>query len=105
MTKREITFLLVAITLAAVFGGIVGDVIGSFLPEGTIKTLFVKHLQIGIGSEPYVAVQDNTGPLRHAPLTINLFSITLTFGLLIKINFVSVLFVLLVFVYFRWWFL
>lgn len=105
MNRREVTFLLVAVTLAAVFGGVVGDVVGSFLPEGTIKTLFVKHLQIGVGSNPYVAVQNNSDPLRYSPLTINLFAITLTFGLLIKINFVSVLFVLLVFVYFRWWFL
>ena len=70
---------------------------GFTLPEAGWLQGAVRHLS--------VAVQDSTGPLRHAPLTINLFSITLTFGLLIKINFVSVLFVLLVFVYFRWWFL
>lgn len=105
MNRREVTFLLVAVILAAVFGGLVGDVIGTFLPDGTIKTLFVKHLQIGLGSNSYVAVQDNTDALRYQPLTLDLFAISLTFGILIKINFVSVLFVLLVFVYFRWWFI
>ena len=105
MNRREIAFLLVAMTFAAIFGGVLGDVVGSLLPEGTIKTLFVKHLQIGIGSEPYVAVQDNANPLRYSPVTISLFAVTFTFGLLIKINFVSVLCVLLVFVYFSWWFL
>ena len=105
MNRREVTFLLVAMVLAAVFGGLVGDVIGSFLPEGSIKTLFVKHLQIGLGSNPYVEVHTNADPVRHQPLTIDFFAVSLTVGLLIKINFVSVLFVLLVFVYFRWWFL
>ncbi len=124
MNRREVTFLLVAVVLAAVFGGVVGEAVGSFLPEGVVKTLFVKHLQIGIGSNVYADVRDNADPhalkqkesdaddgkkksepKRYFPLTIDLFGITLTFGLLIKINFVSVLFVLLVFVYFRWWFL
>lgn len=105
MNRREITFLLVAMILAAVFGGLTGDVVGSFLPDGTIKTLFVKHLEIGLGSNTYAMISDGTDPFRYAPLTVNLFAITLTFGLLLKINFVSVLFVLLVFVYFRWWFL
>jgi len=105
MNRREVTFLLVAIVLAAVFGGLVGDVIGSFLPDGTIKMLFVKHLQIGLGSDIFAKVRDNTDPVLYSPVTIDFFAITLTFGLLIKINFVSVLFVLLVFVYFRWWFL
>ena len=105
MNRREITFLLVAMILAAVFGGLIGDVVGSFLPDGTIKTLFVKHLEIGVGSNTYAAISDGSDPFRYAPLTINLFAITLTVGILLKINFVSVLFVLLVFVYFRWWFL
>ncbi len=105
MNRREITFLLVAMILAAVFGGLIGDVVGSFLPDGTIKTLFVKHLEVGIGSNTFATISDGSDPFRYAPLTINLFAITLTFGLLLKINFVSVLCVLLVFVYFRWWFL
>jgi hypothetical protein len=107
VNRREVTFLLVAMILAAVFGGLVGDVVGSFLPErAAIKPLFVKHLVIGIGVGPdFYAVGDNNTPLEYSPVTIDFYAITLTFGFLIKINFVSVLFVLLVFVYFRWWFL
>jgi hypothetical protein len=37
--------------------------------------------------------------------TLNLFTITFTIGLLIKLNFVSLLMVVLVLVYFRWWYL
>jgi hypothetical protein len=85
---REITFLLVALVLAAVAGGLIGEIIGSFLPEGAVKTLFQKNVTIGF-----------------RPLTVELFAISFTIGLLVKINFVSILFLILVVLYFRWWFL
>jgi hypothetical protein len=85
---REITFLLIALILAAVVGGLIGDIIGSFMPEGAVKTLFQKYIAIGF-----------------KPLTVELFAISFTIGLMVKINFVSVLFILLVVLYFRWWFL
>ena len=98
MSRREVIFLLTAMLLAAIFGGLIGDVVGSFLPEGTIKTLFIRHLQVGLGANPYITVTDNATPAPYAPLTIDFFAITFSFGLLLKINFVSVLCVLLVFV-------
>jgi len=83
--------------LAAVAGGVIGDLVGSFLPEGTMKTLFQTNIEIGLG---------RTVAMQHVePLTLNLYAITLVLGLTLKINFVSVLFVLLVFVYFQWWYL
>ncbi|MGB8658619.1 MAG: hypothetical protein WCE90_12685 [Candidatus Zixiibacteriota bacterium] len=88
MKGREITFLLVSLILAAVAGGLIGDIIGSFLPEGAVKTLFQKSLTIGF-----------------KPLSVELFAISFTIGLLVKINFVSILFLILVVIYFRWWFL
>jgi hypothetical protein len=85
---REVTFLLVSLVLAAVVGGLIGDIIGSFLPEGAVKTLFEKTISIGF-----------------RPLTVELYTISFTIGLMVKINFVSVLFIILVVIYFRWWFL
>jgi hypothetical protein len=85
---REVTFLLVALVLAAVVGGLIGDIVGTFLPEGAVKTLFQKNLPIGF-----------------QPLTVELFALSFTIGLMVKINFVSILFLILVVVYFRWWFL
>ena len=83
--------------IAAVAGGLIGDLVGSFLPEGTMKTLFQTNIEIGLG---------RTVGMHHVePLTLNLYAITLVLGLTLKINFVSVLFVLLVFVYFQWWYL
>jgi hypothetical protein len=85
---REVTFLLVALVLATVVGGLIGDIVGTFLPEGAVKTLFQKNVPIGFG-----------------PLTVELYALSFTIGLMLKINFVSILFLILVVIYFRWWFL
>lgn len=88
MQRRELTFLITALILGAVLGGLVGDIIGTFLPDGAAKTVFTKSLQIGFG-----------------PTQIDFFSVAFTIGLKFKINFMSVLVVLLVIIYFRWWYL
>jgi hypothetical protein len=85
---KEITFLIIALILGAVVGGLVGEIIGSFLPEGAVKTLFEESLNIGF-----------------KPITFELYAVSFTIGLLVKINFVSILFLILVVIYFRWWFL
>ena len=97
MKRQELTFLIVGMILAAVAGGLVGELVGTFLPEGTIRTLFTSNIEIGLGR--------TVGLEQVEPLSINLYALTLVFGLTMKINFVSVLFVLLVFVYFQWWYL
>lgn len=88
MKKREVAFIVTALILGAVIGGVIGDIIGTFLPPGAAKTLFSKSIQIGI---------DTT--------RLDFYAISLTFGLMVKINFLSVLTVILVIVYFRWWYL
>lgn len=88
MKGREITFLLVSLVLAAVVGGLIGEIMGSFMPEGAVRILFQKSITIGF-----------------KPLTVELYAISFTIGFLVKINFVSVLFIILVVLYFRWWFL
>jgi hypothetical protein len=88
MKKRELTFIITALILGAVMGGLVGDIIGTYLPPGAAKTVFTKSVQIGI-----------------QPTNIDFYAISFTFGLMFKINFVSVLVVLLVIIYFRWWYL
>jgi hypothetical protein len=88
LKKSEITSIVIALLLAAVIGGLIGDLIGSFIPGGAVKTLFQKYLPIGFNA-----------------ISVDFFSISLTFGLMVKINFVSVLMVILVIIYFRWWYL
>ena len=88
MKGRQVTFLLVSLVLAAVVGGLIGDIIGSFMPESEVKRLFERSISIGF-----------------KPLTVELYAISFTIGLMVKINFVSILFIILVVIYFRWWFL
>jgi hypothetical protein len=99
LRDKEIRFVIFALVLAAIVGGFLGQLIGEYLPEGAVKTLFVKSLDIGIGQRG-VTVND-----LQQPLYINLYSISLAFGLLIKINFVSILMIILVIIYFKWWYL
>lgn len=99
MNSRELTFIIVALILATVFGGFLGQLIGDYLPEGAVKTLFQKNLEIGIGDRGILVNK------IQEPININLYSISFAFGLLIRINFVSVLLVILVIIYFRWWYI
>jgi hypothetical protein len=85
---RELTFIIIALLLGAIIGGFVGDLIGSMLPPGAAKTLFSKSVQIGFET-------------AH----VDFYSISFTIGIMFKINFVSVLMVLLVIIYFRWWYI
>lgn len=89
MKKRELTFLITALILGAILGGLVGDIIGTFLPaETAAKTVFTKTEQISLG-----------------PFQVDFYSISFTFGLKLKINFMSLLVVLLVIFYFKYWYL
>ncbi len=91
MRRNEITFLIFALLLATIVGGLLGDMIGEFLPQGTAKTLFQKNVQIGIGVD-------------H-PVSADFFSISFAFSFAFRINFVSVLFMIMVLIYFRWWYI
>ena len=88
MKGRELTFIIVALLLGAILGGFVGELIGSFLPEGAAKTLFTKSFNVGFETT-----------------RVQLYSLSFTIGLMFKINFMSVLVVLLVIIYFRWWYI
>ncbi len=88
MKAREVTFLVTALILGAVLGGLLGELIGGFLPDGAARTLFTKAIEIGF-----------------SPVTLSLYTITFTIGLMVKINFMSALVVLLVIFYFKFWYL
>ena len=94
MRKNEIVFLIFSLLLAAIVGGLVGDIIGHFLPDGAAKTLFEKSIDIG-------TIHNG----QYSPITIDFFAITFTLGLMFKINFVSVLFLVIVVIYFRWFYI
>ena len=87
MRRSEIVFLVVAMILAAVIGGLIGEIVSSFLPEGAVKTLFEKSIQIGFKT-----------------IEVQFYAISLAFGIMFRINFVSILLIILVIIYFRWWY-
>lgn len=88
MRRRELTFLIVTLILGAAIGGLIGDIVGTFLPASAAKTVFTKSLEVGIDT-----------------FKVDFYAISFTLGLTLKINFMSILVVLLVIVYFRWWYL
>ncbi len=88
MKQRELTFIIVALLLGAILGGFIGELIGSFLPPGAAKTLFSRSVKIGFETT-----------------RVELYAISFTIGIMFKINFMSVLGVLLVIIYFRWWYI
>lgn len=69
-------------------GGLVGDVIGKYLPPSAAKTLFSENITVGINT-----------------FKADFFAFAFTFGFMVKINFMSILAVILVIIYFKWWYL
>ena len=102
MRNRELKFITVSLILATILGGFLGAFIGAYLPDGAVKTLFERDLKIGIGDQGIVFNQEAE---NFKPLYLNLYSISFGLLLLIRINFVSVLAVILVIIYFKWWYI
>jgi hypothetical protein len=89
MKSREVTFIVTALILGAVIGGLMGEIIAEFLPEGGVaRDVLSRNIEIG-----FPATQ------------VDLYAISFIVGLSVKINFMSVLVILLVIIYFRWWYL
>lgn len=88
MKAREVTFIVTALILGVILGALIGDIVGSFLPPGAAKTLFTKSIEVGVDM-----------------VKVDFYAISAIFGLTLKINFMSILAVVLVIVYFRWWYL
>ncbi|MCH7946794.1 MAG: DUF4321 domain-containing protein [candidate division Zixibacteria bacterium] len=88
MKRREVMFITVALILGAVIGGLLGEIIATYLPDGAAKTLFSKSIEIGFQT-----------------LKVDFYAISFTVGLMLKINLLSALAVILVMIYFRWWYL
>jgi hypothetical protein len=86
--RRELTFIITALILGAIMGGLIGDIIGTYLPPGGAKTVFTKSIEVGFQTTK-----------------VDFYAISFTIGLMFRVNFMSVLVVLLVIVYFRWWYL
>ncbi len=65
---------LIVVIIGALLGTMVGELLGAYLPEGGVKNFFLKSIAFGL-----------------EPSVLNLHILTLTFGLILKINVVTVI--------------
>jgi hypothetical protein len=74
--------------MASVFGALMGDIVAGVLPEGSAKLLFGKNVEIGFDATK-----------------VDVFALSFTAGFMLRVNFMSILLVILVLIYFRWWYI
>ena len=87
MKKRNTGLILLILILSIVVGGYIGEVLSLILPDGGVKTFFLRSVEFGFDT-----------------ITINLAIIRFSFGLIFKFNFISLLALVVVAYYFKWWF-
>jgi hypothetical protein len=64
----------IIVVIGALLGTMVGELLGAYLPDGAVKNFFLKSIRFGL-----------------EPATLDLHILTLTFGLLLKINVLTVI--------------
>ncbi len=88
MRRDKFAILFMAIITGAVIGGLVGSILAYILPPGVVKTLLQKSITLGF-----------------EPVRVDLWVISLTFGLKLYINFLSIIGIFVAIYYFKWWYL
>ena len=78
--------LLVMLILGLLIGGAVGELIGLLCPEGVVKQFFIRAVTPGLG-----------------PTVLDLHAFTITLGVSINVNVMSVLGILLAVYIYRWY--
>ncbi len=73
--KKSPLILLVFVLISGLLGGVLGEILRIMAPQGAIQAIFSSNFNPGISP----------------PLTIDLILIKFTFGLLLKINLLSLL--------------
>ena len=79
-------FILLMLTVGALLGSALGDLLGLLLPAGVVRNFFTYALQPGLAP----------------PLTINLLWVTLTLGFTLKLNIIALLGVALMAYLLKW---
>jgi hypothetical protein len=87
LRRRNPWIFVFIIVLGAVVGSTVGHILGIVLPQGAVKTVFLKALTVGIPT-----------------LTLNLAILNLTFGFMLHINLVTIIFIILLAYLLRWFY-
>ena len=85
-TNKPILLAVYTITLGAVVGTLVGEILGYILPEGVVKQFFLLSKTLSVG-----------------PGTLNIIMLQLTLGLSITLNVISLIGIAIAYYLLRWW--
>ena len=85
-TNKPILLAVYTLTLGAVVGTLVGEILGFILPEGVVKQFFLLAKTLSVG-----------------PGTLNIIMLQLTLGLSITLNVISLIGIAIAYYLLRWW--
>lgn len=85
--RRRTGVLILIIVLGALVGGTLGTLLGRVLPNGPVKSFFLQSVNVGF-----------------RPLHIDIVVLTFDFGLMLRLNIISVVGVLLTAYILRWFY-
>ena len=85
-TNKPILLAVYTLTLGAVLGTLVGEILGFILPEGVVKQFFLLSKTLSVG-----------------PGTLNIIMLQLTLGLSITLNVISLIGIAIAYYLLRWW--
>ncbi|MCH7495769.1 MAG: DUF4321 domain-containing protein [Candidatus Marinimicrobia bacterium] len=85
-TNKPILLAVYTLTLGAVLGTLVGEILGYVLPEGVVKQFFLLSKTLSVG-----------------PGTLNIIMLQLTLGLSITLNVISLIGIAIAYYLLRWW--
>lgn len=84
--NKPILLAVYTLTLGAVIGTLVGEILGFILPEGVVKQFFLLSKTLSVG-----------------PGTLNIIMLQLTLGLSITLNVISLIGIGIAYYLLRWW--
>ena len=85
-TNKPILLAVYTLTLGAVLGTLVGEILGFILPEGVVKQFFLLSKTLSVG-----------------PGMLNIIMLQLTLGLSITLNVISLIGIAIAYYLLRWW--
>ena len=84
--NKPVLLAIYTLTLGAILGTLVGEILGFILPEGVVKQFFLLSKTLSVG-----------------PGTLNIIMLQLTLGLSITLNVISLIGIGVAYYLLRWW--
>ena len=84
--NKPVLLAIYTLTLGAIMGTLVGEILGFILPEGVVKQFFLLSKTLSVG-----------------PGTLNIIMLQLTLGLSVTLNVISLIGIAVAYYLLRWW--